>query len=130
VVKQVIDSKGAILAANGSGLKGSITSLFPLMLGALLVAFLATTAGSSSADWLFQSPLSPISPIGPAPTELPAAPTVSPAAPEGTVEGSALVAVPAAPNFAPWLVGILLVVAIVVAAMLWSRRRGEGGPDA
>jgi hypothetical protein len=124
------ESKGRILTGDRSGVKGSITSLFPLMLGALLVAFLATTAGSSSADWLFQSPVSPISPIGPAPTESPAAPTESPIAPEGTVTGPALVAVPAAPNFAPWLVGILLVAAIVVAAMLWSRRRGKGGPDA
>ena len=111
------------MAGDRSGVKGSITSLFPLMLGALLVAFLATTAGSSSADWLFQSPVSPISPIGPAPIG-------SPAAPEATVAGPALVAVPAAPNFAPWLVGILLVAAIVVAAMLWSKRRGQGGPDA
>jgi hypothetical protein len=126
----VTDSKSSNLAGDRSGVKRSISSLFPLMLGALLVAFLATTAGSSSADWLFQSPVSPISPIGPAPTESPAAPTESPIAPEGTVTGPALVAVPAAPNFAPWLVGILLVAAIVVAAMLWSRRRGKGGPDA
>jgi len=123
VEKQLTDSKRPILAGDRSGVKGSITSLFPLMLGALLVAFLATTAGSSSADWLFQSPVSPISPIGPAPIG-------SPAAPEATVSGPALVAVPAAPNFAPWLVGILLVAAIVVAAMLWSKRRGQGGPDA
>jgi hypothetical protein len=40
-----------------------------------------------------------------------------------------LVAVPAPPNFTPWLVGIILVTAIVVAAWLWNKR-GEGGPDA
>jgi hypothetical protein len=92
------------------------------------VAFLATTAGSSSASWLFQSPASPISPVSPISTVVPA-PAASPAAPEATVTGPALVAVPAPPNFTPWLVGIVLVAAAVVAAMLWNRRR-EGGPDA
>lgn len=117
------ESKGSILAGDRIGAKGSITSLFPMMVVALLVAFLATTAGSSSAEWLFQSPVSPISPVGPTATQLPAAP-------EATAAGPALVAVPAAPNFLPWLAGILLVAAVVVLAMLWSKRRGERGPDA
>jgi hypothetical protein len=95
------------------------------MLGALLVSFLATRAGPSSADWLFQSPVSPISPISP----LAPGPTASPAVPVATATGPALVAVPVPPNFTPWLVGIILVAAVVVAAMWWNRR-GERGPDA
>ena len=88
----------------------------PVLLGSVLIALLVAAAGPSSTEWLFQSPVSPIGP----------GPGGSPGAPEGTVTGPGLVAVPAAPNFVPWLVGILLVAAIVGAAMSWSRRRGKG----
>ena len=83
-----------------------------VFLGSVSISLLVAAAGPSSTDWLFQSPVSPIG--------------AGPGAPEGTVTGPGLVAVPAAPNFVPWLVGILLVAAMVGAAMSWSRRRGKG----
>jgi hypothetical protein len=101
---------------------GSLAKLLPLVVGSVLVTFLATAASPERMDWLFQSPVSPVSPISPiGPT-----PEGPPGAPEGTVAGPALVAVPAVPNLVPWLAGIVLVAAIVGAAMLWSRRRGNG----
>lgn len=99
-----------------------LAGLLPLIVVSLVVAFLIVGTVPGSANGLFQSPISPVSPISPiGPT-----PEGSPGAPEGTVAGPALVAVPAAPNLVPWLVGIILVAAIVGAAMLWSRRRGKG----
>ena len=123
--KRVIDlRKLSLTAARVRGLEGLI-SLLPLMLGSLLIASLAMAAGPDPVNWLFQSPVSPVSPISPISTIGPT-PEGSPGAPEGTVTGPALVAVPVSPNFIPWLVGILVVGAIVGAAMLWSRRRGKG----
>jgi hypothetical protein len=97
----------------------ALTSLLPVMLGALLLASLAIAAGPSSANWLFQSPVSPIGSV----------PAGTPGAPEGTVAGPALVAVPAAPNFLPWIIGLLVVAAIVGVAIVWSRGRGERGSN-
>jgi len=99
-----------------------LVGLLPLVVVSLVVAFLIVGTVPGSANGLFQSPISPVSPISPiGPT-----PEGAPGAPEGTVAGPALVAVPAASNLVPWLVGIILVAAIVGAAMLWSRRRGKG----
>jgi len=96
---------------------GPLASLLPVMLGAILLASLAIAAGPSSANWLFQSPVSPLGSI----------PSGTSGAPEGTVAGPALVAVPATPNFLPWIIGLLVVAAIVGAAIVWSRGRGERG---
>jgi len=93
-----------------------LAELVPALLGAVLIALLTAGAGPSSAHWLFQSPVSPLAP----------GPVSSPSAPQATVAGPALVSVPAADNFVPWLVGLLLIAFIVGAAMLWSRRRGKG----
>ena len=101
---------------------GSLAKLLPLVVGSVLVTLLATAASPEPMNWFFQSPVSPVSPI----STIGPTPEGSPAAPEGTVAGPALVAVPAAPNLVPWLVGIILVAAMVGAAMLWSRRRGKG----
>lgn len=101
---------------------GSLAKLLPLVVGSVLVTLLATAASPEPMNWFFQSPVSPVSPI----STIGPTPEGSPGAPEGTVAGPALVAVPAAPNLVPWLVGIILVAAIVGAAMLWSRRRGKG----
>ena len=118
---------------------GPLAKLLPLVVGSVLVTLLATAASPEPMDWFFQSPVSPVSPMGPSPEGSPTdwlfespvspispSPEGSPGAPEGTVAGPALVAVPAAPNLVPWLVGIILVAAIVGAGMLWSRRRGKG----
>jgi len=99
-----------------------LVGLLPLIVVSLVVAFLVVGTVPGSANGLFQSPISPVSPI----STIGPSPEVPPASPEATVAGPALVAVPAAPNLVPWLVGIILVSAIVVAAMLWSRRRGKG----
>jgi hypothetical protein len=93
-----------------------LAELVPPLLGAVLIALLTSGAGGSSARWFFQSPISPLTP----------GPVSSPSAPQATVAGPALVSVPAAHNLIPWLVGILLVAAIVGAAMLWSRRKEKG----
>lgn len=94
-----------------------LISLLPLVLGSLLIASLAMAAGPDPVNWLFQSPISPLGP----------GPTGSPSAAEGTVTGPALVAVPASPNFIPWIVGILVVGAIIGAALMWRRGSEEGG---
>jgi hypothetical protein len=101
---------------------GSLAKLLALVLGSVLVTLAATAASPEPTDWFFQSPVSPVSPI----STIGITPEVPPASPEATVAGPALVAVPAASNLVPWLVGILLVAAIFGAAMLWSRRRGKG----
>jgi hypothetical protein len=103
-----------------------LVGLLPLIVVSLVVAFLVVGTVPGSANGLFQSPISPVSPIG----TIGPTPEVPPASPEATVAGPALVAVPAAPNLVPWLVGIIVVAAIVGAAMLWSRRRGTGGGGA
>jgi hypothetical protein len=95
----------------------SLGGLLPLLVGSVLIALLATAAGPTSRGWLFQSP---VSPIGPAAGE-------TPAAPQGTVTGPTLVSVPAVPNFLPWVVGLLVIVAVVVVAMWWRGRKEEGG---
>lgn len=95
----------------------SLVGLLPLLVVSALIALLATAAGPASSGCLFQSP---VSPIGPSPGE-------SPAAPQATVTGPALVSVPVVPNFVPWAIGLLVVVALVVVAMWWRRRRQEGG---
>ena len=110
--------KLSLTAARVRGLEGLI-SLLPLMLGSLLIASLAMAAGPDPVNWLFQSPISPVGP----------GPAGSPSTAEGTVTGPALVAVPVSPNFIPWLVGILVVGAIVGAAMMWRRGSREGGGD-
>lgn len=95
----------------------SLAGLLPLLVGSVLIALLATAAAPASSGWLFQSP---VSPIGPSPAE-------SPAAPQGTVTGPALVSVPAVPNFVPWVIGLLVVVALVGVAMWRRGRKEEGG---
>lgn len=105
---------------------GSLAKLLALVVGSVLVTLAATAASPEPVEWFFQSPVSPVSPI----STIGPTPEVPPASPEATVAGHALVAVPAAPNLVPWLVGIILVAAIVAAAMLWSKRRGKGGGSA
>lgn len=104
------------------GMGGSTAGLLPLFIGSVLVAVAVVAASQPVGDWSFQSPVSPIIPVSPV-TPTPESPT---AVPEETVVGPGLVSVPAAPDFVPWLVGIVLVAAVVVAATLWSRRRGKG----
>jgi len=94
-----------------------LISLLPLVLGSLLIASLAMAAGPDPVNWLFQSPISPVGP----------GPAGSPSTAEGTVTGPALVAVPASPNFIPWIVGILVVGAVIGAALMWRRGSEEGG---
>jgi hypothetical protein len=115
----------------------SMGGFLPLLVGSVLIALLATAAGPTSSVWLFQSPVSPIgpspgptpsgwafqspvSPIGPSPGE-------SPTAPQATVTGPALVSVPAVLNFLPWVIGLLVVVALAAVAMWWRGRKKEGG---
>jgi amino acid transporter len=118
----VIDLRALKVAMARIQRVGPLAKLLPLVVGSVLVTWLATAASPEPTGWFFQSPLSPVSPVSP----IGLTPEGSPAAPEGTVAGPGLVAVPAAPNLVPWLVGIILVAAIVGAAMLWSRRRGKG----
>jgi hypothetical protein len=106
---------GIALASAGESRR--LAELVPVFLGSVLVALLVAAAAPSSTAWTFQSPVSPFTP----------APGVSPVAPPATATAPALVAVPAASDFVPWLVGILVVAAIVGAATLWSRRSGKGG---
>jgi hypothetical protein len=100
-----------------------LVDLLPLILLSALIAVLATAAGPASNVCFFQSPISPISP----PEASPAAPQAT-ATPRGTVEGPALVAVPTAPNFIPWAIGLLVIVIVVGSVMYWRHRR-EGGED-
>lgn len=93
----------------------SVVDLSPLILGSLLIALVATTTGPASTSCHFQSPVSPISPV----------PVESPVVPQGTVEGPVLRAVPAPPNFIPWVIGLVVVV-IVVGAVLYWRSKREG----
>ncbi len=103
-----------------------LVGLLPLILLSVLIALMATGAGPASNICLFQSPVSPLgtpetSPVTPlAPAE------GSPAPPTATVEGPALVAVPTPTNLTPWVIGLLVTV-IVVSAVLYWRRRREGG---
>jgi hypothetical protein len=105
---------GTALASAGES--RHLAELTLVFLGSIVVALLVAGAGPSSGEWVFQSPVSPLAPGAGG----------SPSVPQGTVTGPGLVAVPAASNFLPWLVGILLVAAIVGAAMLWSRGSGKG----
>ncbi len=105
----------------------SLVGFSPLILGAVVIALLATTAGPASTYCLFQSPVSPISPL---PIESPAVP--SPVTPQETVAASptstpsVLTAVPTPLDFIPWFVGLLVIVAVVGAVLYWrSRRKGE-----
>ncbi|NIN67083.1 MAG: hypothetical protein GTO63_20785 [Anaerolineae bacterium] len=100
-----------------------LVDLLPLILLSVLIALLATAAGPASKMCFFQSPISPIAP----PEASPAAPQVT-ATPRVTVEGPALVAVPTAPNFIPWAIGLLVIVIVVGSVMYWRQRR-EGGED-
>lgn len=95
----------------------SWAGLLVVLMGSLLIAFLATAAGPTADGWLFQSP---VSPIGPTPGE-------SPTEPQETATGPALVSVAAAPNFAPWLIGLAVIVIVVGGAMWWRGRKEEGG---
>jgi hypothetical protein len=97
----------------------SLVGLLPLIVASVLIALVATAAVPASTYCSFQSPVSPVSPVGPTPGQTPAIPT-------GTVAGPALVAVPVAPNFLPWIIG-LVVTAIVVGLVLYWRGRREGG---
>jgi hypothetical protein len=105
---------------------GSVAKLLALVVGSVLVTLAATAASPEPRDWFFQSPVSPVSPISTIGLTT-GGPTASPAA---TAAGPALVAVAAASDFVPWVVGLLVVAAIVGAAMLWSSRRGSGGGSA
>jgi len=98
---------------------GWFAELLPLIMASMLIAFVATAAGPASTYCSFQSPVSPVSPVSPAPSQTPAIPTA-------TASGPSLVAVPDAPNFVPWVIG-LLVVAIVVGVVTYWRRRRERG---
>jgi hypothetical protein len=91
--------------------------LLVILLASLLLAFLATAAGPTAEGWLFQSPVSPIE----------TTPGEASAEPQGTADGPALVSVPSGPNFAPWLIGLAVIVAVVGGAMWWRGRREEGG---
>ena len=113
----MIDLRRRSLSASRVRRLDGLASLLPLMLGSLLIASLAMAAGPAAVNSLFQSPISPLGP----------GPTGSPSAAEGTVTGPALVAVPASPNFIPWIVGILVVGAIIGAALMWRRGSEEGG---
>ena len=115
------DRKMVVRALTRVRESGSVAGLVVVFLGSVVLALLAMAAGPASSGWLFQSPVSPPGP----------GPAASPAVPQGTVTGPALVAVPATLNFVPWVVGLLVVAAIVGAAMIWRRRgRGEGGDSA
>lgn len=94
----------------------SLVGLLPLIVGSVLIAFVATAAVPASTYCSFQSPVSPVA----------TSPLQSPTVPEATATGPALVAVPVAPNFLPWIVG-LVVTAIVVGLVLYWRGRREGG---
>lgn len=103
-----------------------VVDFLPLILGSILIALLAMTVGPASNDWLFQSP---VSPVGPLPTEVPVVP--SPAMPQETTLAPTptppvMRAVLTRPDFIPWVIG-LLVVTIVVGAVLYWRSRREGG---
>ena len=108
----------SLAATRVRGVEG-LVSLLPLMVASMLITSLAMAAGPGPVDWFFQSPISPVSP----------GPAESPGAPEATVTGPALVSVPVSPNFIPWLVGIVVVGAVVGAAMMWRRGSDEGGGD-
>ncbi len=95
----------------------SSAGLLAVLLASLLVAFLATAAGPTAEGWLFQSP---VSPIGTTPGQ-------AAAEPRETASGPALVSVPSGLDFAPWLIGLAVIVAVVGGAMWWRGRRGEGG---
>jgi len=97
----------------------SLVGLLPLIVASVLMAFVITAAVPASTYCSFQSPVSPVSPVGPTPGQTPAIPTA-------TASGPSLVAVPDAPNFVPWIIG-LLVTAIVVGLVLYWRGRREGG---
>lgn len=106
----------------------SLLGFLPLILGSILIALLATTAGPASTYCLFQSPVSPVSPP---PIESPVAP--SPVMPEETAVGptatrSALMAVPTPLNFVPWAIGLLVTIIVVGVVLYWrSRRKGGEG---
>jgi hypothetical protein len=104
--------------AKRSGLS-SVAGLLPLLLGSALVALLASAAGPSPEEWSFQSPISPVGPGA----------AGSPSAPTATITGPGLVSVPTPPNFVPWIIGILVIAAIVGAALMWRRADGEGGRE-
>jgi len=97
-----------------------VIDLVPLLLGSVVVALLAMAAAPASGEWFFQSP---VSPLGPSPTS-------TPSLPQPTATGPALVSVPAPANFLPWILGVLVVGAIVAAALFWRRDKGERGEDA
>lgn len=105
--------------ARSSGV-GSIAELLPLLVGSVVVAVATIAAAPPAGDWFFQSPVSPLGPGRGG----------SPSVPQGTVTGPALVSVPAPANFVPWIVGILVVGAIVGVVLFWRRDKGEGGEDA
>lgn len=96
----------------------SSAGLLTVLLASLLVSFLATAAGPTAECCLFQSP---VSPIGTTPSQAGPEPQ-----PQETAAGPALVSVPSGLNFAPWLIGLAVIVVIVGGAMWWRGRR-EGG---
>jgi hypothetical protein len=102
-----------------SGL-GPIASFLPILLAALLLASLAMAAAPPPGEWFFQSPVSPVAP----------GPTRSPSVSQATATGPALVSVPTPANFVPWIIGIVVVGAIVGAVLFWRRAKGEEGEDA
>lgn len=101
----------------------SLLGLVPLLLGSMLVAALAMAAGPASTEHLFQSPISPVSPVGAETPAIPS-PTVPQAtAPAPTPTPTALRAVPTPPNLLPWLAGLAVVVVVVVLVLFWRSRR-------
>lgn len=104
----------------------ALLDFLPLILGSILIALAATTAGSASTHCLFQSPVSPVSPL---PIESPVVP--SPVMPQETAVSPtatppALTAVATPPDFIPWVIGLLVII-IVVGVLLYWRSRRKGG---
>ncbi len=94
----------------------ALLDFLPLILGSILIALAATTAGPASTHCLFQSPVAP-SPVMPQETAV--SPTATP---------PALTAVPTPPNFIPWVIGLLVIIIVVGVLLYWrsGRKGGEG----
>jgi hypothetical protein len=113
----VTDPKRAVGSLARLRESSSIVGLAVVLVGSVVIALLVSAAAPGSTGWLFQSPVSPVGPGAAA----------SPVAPQGTVTGPALVAVPARLEFLPWVLGLLAGAVIFGAVMVWRRGREQGG---